>query len=909
MSATSLDPTVVSKLRQFSRRRFRMILLRGACAGIVTFVACMAVVAFLDWGWILGDSVRQGLSAAAYFITAAVVWFVCGRKLITKPAQEEIASQVETAQPELREQLLSAVELATDNPDAVHDSPVFRGLLQGKVAVQMAKIHIGTLLPARLMAKWLIAAVVVIATIALLMASGGPRFRSLAARAVMPMANIDRVSRIQVEILQPTPHSLMIAKDETVAIVVQTSGGTVDEAILETYAIGKPRVQLAMKARSASEFVANLHVEDDVIEYRILAGDAVTKRYSISGRSRPRVVHFHKTFRYPEYSGLAIKVITEDHGDVIVLEGTQARIQLDLDQEVSEAELRIDAVKSDDVVTVPLTIDDEGKWSTVVPVDSNAIYKVHLVSRDTGFENLFSPRYEIRPVPDLIPRAGFVDQQETSLLLPPNDILALKGMAEDDLPVQALEQEISVNGREWTVVPLDVSAAANADDEESESAAGFADAHRITAAWNWDLLGLNLKTGDQITTRLVATDLKGNRGESVPLRIVVSAPDFDPDRHDTMEKRAALIAPLDRFAKVAEEHKAVALEIVKKLQEEAKQDKNAQRTDAEIALDCTTLIDLANKTRASASSTLQEVLAVTKTMPAGTAAYELDLAGRVLAKIVHNHVANSVYAVTAFQDSEDLKQRQQFAGKMKEGFERSGDDAKSLAYHYQHLVAQDIFSAFAWDFHAILRQQSLIADSPTQTFLRLRRQETLVVNQLQTVERLAKKHRRNVPEFLQNHIDQMCDFTDRWIGNLEQSMESEEQLSQLQRHVQDLRREIRDRQRYDVIDGGMANRLHQARRDLDYRSGSLVEPLSLMSTATHEETRRRISASDADDSSKATTYTQEAERYAREVDLKLRPSIEQVRTRRVISQGRIDSDAQFAADAGMTHRAITSLMN
>ena len=205
MSTTSLDPTVVSKLRHFSRRRTRMILLRGACAALVTFVVCMAVVAFLDWGWVLSDSLRWGLSAAAYFLTAAAAWIVCGRKIVNKPAQEEIASHVESVEPELREHLRSAVELATDNPDSVHDSPVFRSLLQGKVASQMAKIQVGTLLPVKLLARWLMTAVVVLAAIAILMTTGGPQFRTLAARAVLPMANVDRVSRIKVEILQPTP--------------------------------------------------------------------------------------------------------------------------------------------------------------------------------------------------------------------------------------------------------------------------------------------------------------------------------------------------------------------------------------------------------------------------------------------------------------------------------------------------------------------------------------------------------------------------------------------------------------------------------------------------------------------------------------------------------------------------------
>ena len=452
--STALDPTVVSKLRHFERRRFRIIVMRGLCAGIVTLLICMAVVAFLDWGWVLRDNVRWMLSGAAYLLAAIMAWVIAGRKITTRPAREEIAAQVEEAEPELREQLLSAVELATDNPDAVHDSPVFRGLLQGRVAAQMAKIRIGNLLPFRLMMKWMLAAFVIVAVIALLLTGGDPNFRTLAVRAMMPMANVDRVSRIQVEILEPTPHSLMIAKDETVAIVIGTSGGNVDEAVLETFVAGQPPVQQMMRTRTDGEFAANVHVDADEIQYRILAGDAVTKLHTISGRNRPRVVAFHKTYDYPEYSQLDDETVTEDHGDVIVLEGTQASIQLDLDQEVSVAELRIDGETDEELTTIPLTQNAEGNWSASVPVDENAIYKVHLVSSETGFENQFSPRYEIRPVPDLIPRAGFVDQTETNLLLPPNDILALKGMAEDDLPLDAIAQEISINGREWIEVPL-----------------------------------------------------------------------------------------------------------------------------------------------------------------------------------------------------------------------------------------------------------------------------------------------------------------------------------------------------------------------------------------------------------------------------------------------------------------------
>ena len=135
-----LDPIVANKLQQFARRRMWLIVARGVCAGLVAFLICVAIVAAMDWYWLLSDKARWGLSLSMYVPVLSVIWTTCLRKLLSRPAKEEIASQVEMSEPQLRENLLSAVELATDDPSALHDSPVFRSLLQGKVAEQMGPV-------------------------------------------------------------------------------------------------------------------------------------------------------------------------------------------------------------------------------------------------------------------------------------------------------------------------------------------------------------------------------------------------------------------------------------------------------------------------------------------------------------------------------------------------------------------------------------------------------------------------------------------------------------------------------------------------------------------------------------------------------------------------------------------------
>ena len=431
--STALDPVVVRKLQHFARRRRRLIVARGLFSGIATFVACMAIVAAIDWYWLLSDSTRWSLSAGAYSIVALVVWWTSVRRLFKSPDREEIAARVELAEPELREQLLSAVELATDDPSAINDSPVFRSLLQGEVAQQMVEVRVGRLLPLKLIGRWALAALVFAGIAAALWMSDDPRFQQLARRAMMPGANIARVSRIQIEVLEPTPSSLTMAEDETVAVLVGISGGDVSEVTLETRTPENGTVRQSMRPKEASEYLANIHVSNEDVEYRVFAGDAITKRYTIQSRPRPRVVEFQKTFEYPEYSRLQKETVADTNGDLRILEGTTVQLACRLDQQVSQAELRIDPIDSDEIQTIPLKRIGKGSdavWGADVPVTQDAVYRVHLVSKETGFDNPFSPKYEISPLPDLVPRAGFVDQQESSLLLPPNDILALKGVEE-----------------------------------------------------------------------------------------------------------------------------------------------------------------------------------------------------------------------------------------------------------------------------------------------------------------------------------------------------------------------------------------------------------------------------------------------------------------------------------------------
>ena len=896
-----LDPLVSRKLQQFQGRRRRLIFARGLSAGLLTFVLGMAAVALIDWYWLLADSTRWYMSIAVYVGAVLAVWLTGLRGLLRRPAREEIAEQMELTEPELRENLLSAVELATDDPSAIHDSPVFRNLVQGKVAEQMTRVRVPNLLPFRLVGSWVLAALVVVGVVGWLLTSGDQRLQQLAVRAVLPGANIARVSRIHVKVLEPTPHSLILAEDETVAVVVDVTGGNFDEVTLETETPTQGTVRHTMRGVTASEFAANILVGEESVEYRILAGDAITQRFRIESRARPHVLAFHKTYRFPEYAQLDDETVTEPHGDLLVLEGTESELILELDQEVSSAELRIAPSNSEEVQVVPLArVTDQKKsaqkssagavqWMAKVPVSAAGIYKVHLVSKETGFENIFSPKYEIRPLPDLIPKAGFVNQQEPTLLLPPNDILALQGMAEDDLPVVSLEQKISVNGREWQSVSLDA--------QPSEETGG----RRVAAAWDWDLLGYKLKTGDQVLTKLVATDRKGNIGESIPLRVVVAAPDFDPERHTVMEVKAKLYDELKSFADLMEEQKTLALAAIERIQQ-------PDRTEEKDSDDRTIILELANTQRERATILVEQIKEVEQAMPAGADAYDLDLTGRVIARIEREHSHMAAFLLKAMQHV-DEKGRKEDLARLGSVFKRIADDASTTVKHYQVLMSHNFLAGIAADLDALLQQQQQVVDSPTQTWNRLLRQESLVINQLQLLDRVIGRQRDRLPQSLRDQMRNLVTWTDSQRLRLQDATESEEKLAELRRLSQDFLRQLKTKQKIDVVEGNLPGRIVNVRRDFLNRSGGLYVPINEVGQATRQENRLAALATASADSEEGRQLLDKAERFVAEIDLQHRWSIDQLRSRRELTQSRRDADAQYAADAGLTHRAVTSLLH
>ena len=145
----------------------------------------------------LTDTLRWCLSISIYAATAIAMWLT-GLSPLRSRDERELARHVEAVSPNLREDLVSAVELS--DPDSSNGSAYFRRLLQSRVARRIARVDMGKVLPIRLVRRWLLSGLTVAVLCVAMMLIPSAQFGRRFARAARPGFSIQRASRTRVTI-------------------------------------------------------------------------------------------------------------------------------------------------------------------------------------------------------------------------------------------------------------------------------------------------------------------------------------------------------------------------------------------------------------------------------------------------------------------------------------------------------------------------------------------------------------------------------------------------------------------------------------------------------------------------------------------------------------------------------------
>ncbi|MEO1618437.1 MAG: hypothetical protein AAFV88_21470, partial [Planctomycetota bacterium] len=559
---TELNPATRKALEAFRQRRRWLLALRSLGIASLVFVSLTMLLATADFLFIMPDGVRWVFSILIYAATVGAIWFA-GVRDMRHGDPIAIAKHVEAASPILKEELVSAVELAA--PESSNGAAYFRGLLQTRVARRLSQMDLREALPLALIRRWLVSGGLVTAMVIALLFVPSAQFGRRLARAALPGFSIERASRTRIEILRPSPPTGYVAERDAIGVVVRVTGETraEDEVTLHwRRADGASGESLMTPRRDTFDqaltdgvpspiesnsvlpvsYSANLSVGSDPVEYRVTAGDGVTLWHQLTPLPRPRVTRYEKLYRLPEYARLADRTADEEHGDLKALQDTTAEVIVTFDQPVEDAVLRY-GLRGTSQSLQP--IDEEGtRYLARISMTTSGEYQVDATSRESGLNNPFSPMHRIMPVVDSAPKVRWGEEVAESLLVSPLSVLEMSAEAEDDLPLDQLVQEIQVNEEkiERRIFPVD------------------APKRELMQSWSWDLMhrlgdstdANKLATGDLVRTRMVAIDRKRNRAETQWVELLIADDGFDVDRHRYLEQFAKRVDTVSRWAEECE---------------------------------------------------------------------------------------------------------------------------------------------------------------------------------------------------------------------------------------------------------------------------------------------------------------------------------------------------------------------
>ncbi|KAA5546218.1 hypothetical protein FYK55_04830 [Roseiconus nitratireducens] len=906
ITGADLDPITRQALEAFRRRRGTLLLLRAAGVALLVFFTLTTLLAVVDFLFLIPDALRWCLSIGIYVAVGVSAW-----RAGIAPRRERdplsLARHVESAAPLLREDLFSAVELA--DPRSSNGSPAFRKILQTRVARRISKLDFDDLLPLQLVRRWLLSGGALAALCLALMLIPSAQFGRRFARAALPGVAIERASRTRVRIIVPAPASGYVAERDAVGVIADISGAAPEEASLQWRSVDgatgytpmTPRMdnnlpatttdsddQDAAQTKIAGQlFAANLSVGSVPVEYRILAGDAITLWHKLKPLPRPHVTRYQKTYHFPEYAKLQDRTEDDEHGDLKALQGSTADVTVTFDQPVESAVVRF-GVRGTRMQMEP--VDDSGRhFRARISVKTSGQYQVDAVSVESGLNNPFSPSNVIAPILDTPPMIRWSDEIPDSQLVSSLDVLELQATAVDDLPLDRIVHQFQINGGEFQSV--------NVTPDHAD--------RKLELDWKWDLLDrrgdgpeadaaddVKLTDGDLIRTRVVAIDRLGAQSESRLIELLVAGDGFDASRNDFLKPMAQRAEALIQWASDAQT-------VADSLQDACEQNQLDQIAPLQE--------DWRELQRQSVELMRSIQNALTETQNAGNG-WLTERLGRAVLD-VETRISGQLALAQTLKSAKDPDWKKQF-DRHRQELQR---DTKSTGFQCERLreFARAQFSlAFTAALHAdvsALRSSvdRLVEDFPDQ---RLPRHLTLLQGRFAEIDRMIDRYTPILSDRTVQHLtgESWFRWSQRWAIQIETLLEDNPSKDQAFAVIESLHDQVRDKPQH-VIDASVHESLLRWGRDLQREMGSLAD-LTRQTREAGEALRKSTDDEQKDRSTQAAVQAALESKWCQAVwDARLNRLLVRAAGQENLNRDKAKVDLNYAADQHLFRKAVKNV--
>lgn len=670
---TALRPATVEALTSFRQRRKKLLHTKAWITASLVLLSLFLVVALLDRTTFMPDGLRQTMSYVSYLGAAIAAWWLSMRLVEEGRDIHHAARLMEKADPSLRERMLAAVDLSEGNLEKLPDSAEFRAKLQDDVGAQLSTFKADEVLPTRLLKPWIMALSGIGALIVLLSMIPGLHLPGFMARAALPFANLSRPSSVKISIVTPVNPDALVPIASSVPLGVQIKGDVPAHIMVETQSADTKPARMELSHSSGRNFEGIIGVGQNSVRYRVLAGDAITAWHTLDARPRPRVLEFVKVITPPAYTGLPEKTITADNGDVSALDGSSVQLTLKANQSIEESAASI----------LP-----EGKSLTIIQSKSNELslgftvngkadsWQLALTAAQTKFTNDESAPWRIETIADMPPSVT-ITQPEVQLEVRSDDSVQISGTASDDVGLAKIEIAHAINGTDWK-------------EQKLMGKSGL----EAAVSTIFKLAPLTIKTGDSVLVKLVATDLKGQKSESTPVRFFIVENKLNLAQRDWAAKERRLA---EQAKAIAEETRNLRKEAEQVRAIDQKQNKQNENSEIELAKLKQNLASVQERSE----ELWDQLKQAAREAPNSLKSMEINLVGQHLAELRGKHLATV---------QEQTKTGQLDEKQLKQAANEAANQAETVASALRAFAAADTAQAAREALEHLAPQQNRLAD-------------------------------------------------------------------------------------------------------------------------------------------------------------------------------------------------------
>lgn len=923
-------------LRRFERRQAWLLFLQGFSLGGLSLLAGASLIMVLDAIVILSDTWRWTLTISVEI--SAIAWgiaFGLLRPWVRRPLKR-VASEAESAYPEVREQLLACVELSGTDENTRNFSNDFLVALQGRVAHSLRDRSIGDLLPwssVRGPCLAVLASCTAILGLCLFSRLDMPQ-RLL--RALIPFADFERLSRTRIEVVKPSRPLAAVPENQAVEFEIQLSGAETREASMHwRVANGQSTSGWTLETMirvcdSPVRFVGSLPIGTDAIEYRFTAGDGQTRWRMIRPMPRPRARRFKHRIRFPEYTGLAPSEIVLERGSLTALAGSQIDVGLEPSLPLVSASACVERLDSGEQESVSLTYEkDQSVWSFPWRSDVDARYRLKLKANgndgEEPIENTFSPAHELSTASDHHPAVEWMATDETlwdapprpeqAWIVSPEELVPLAARLADDLPGATIEQQISINRGPWTKLSMEMRTLSSGNGGRNRSLPDWLDSnawppidgveHPTDAAftWVWDILTAGASSGDTIAVRIAAQDSCQQITYSPTIEFSLASPGFDRNRHDLLFARSALFPELVRLStrmREAKESLTTRLQQNREgntsIQERRKLAEDLRLTAKQWSECCRDIRNLAN--------------GIIRRLPRPLDQSETEFVVRLISKLERDHTSTLTAAADILTLDAGTEQRriQRIADRVDQamrGIDEGDDHSHRLVDIYRQFLGHETLTALTKDMlYLKIHQEDQLKRLDKMDFAMLARSQKIATQYIDSIEALAKQMEPSVSQHLQNGLQSLgrtLDQTRSELNHLSRQESTPENRTALANEIRRVAENLRHQHWAFNLDGGLWWNIAEIRRDLIQRGLGL----HVLATQTIERMERE-QAELADKSIPSELMQQLRSISMQSARNRSLAVAQQMVDRRELHQHRMPIDPQFASDMGLATRAWDS---